>query len=82
MRPSGNLYGSPTYANKRLSQEDYIVFETGTCPDAIKLSYRAYEKIVNPRVEDLAIKARSHPASLTLQVEKIRVQSWCGPPPY
>jgi hypothetical protein len=34
-------------------------FEAGTYTDAIKLSYRAYEQIVKPRVEDLAIKV--HP---------------------
>src|SRR2546428_7827784 len=56
MPPFGNLYGLPTYVDKRLSQEDYIVFEAGTHSDAIKLSYRDYEKIVKPRVEELAVK--------------------------
>ena len=56
MPPFGNLYGVPTYVDKSLTQEDYIVFEAGTHTDAIKLSYRDYEKIVKPRVEDLAIK--------------------------
>jgi Ala-tRNA(Pro) deacylase len=56
MPPFGNLYGLPTYVDKSLSQEEYIVFEAGTHTDAIKLSYRDYEKIVKPRVEDLAIK--------------------------
>ncbi len=56
MPPFGNLYGVPTYVDKSLTQEDYIVFEAGTRTDAIKLSYRDYEKIVKPRVEDLAIK--------------------------
>jgi len=39
-----------------LAQEDYIVFEAGTHTDAIKVSYDDYEKIVKPRVEDLAVK--------------------------
>lgn len=56
MPPFGNLYGLPTYVDKSLPQEDYIVFEAGTHSDAIKLSYRDYEKIVKPRVEDLASK--------------------------
>jgi Ala-tRNA(Pro) deacylase len=55
----GNLYGLPTCVDKRLTQEDCIVFEAGTHTDAIKLSDRAYEQIVKPRVEDLAIKV--HP---------------------
>jgi len=56
MPPFGNLYGLPTYVDKSLAAQDYIVFEAGTHSDAIKLSYRDYEKIVKPHVEDLAIK--------------------------
>ena len=55
MPPFGNLYGLPTYVDKNLAAQDYIVFEAGTHSDAIKLSYRDYEKIVKPQVEDLAI---------------------------
>jgi Ala-tRNA(Pro) deacylase len=56
MPPFGNLYGLPTYVDSHLAQQDYIVFEAGTHTDAIKMSYRDYEKIVKPQVEDLAIK--------------------------
>jgi len=56
MPPFGNLYGLPTYVDKSLAQQDYIVLEAGTHTDAIKMSYRDYEKIVKPKVEDLAIK--------------------------
>lgn len=56
MPPFGNLYGLPTYLDKSLAAQDYIVFEAGTHSDAIKLSYRDYEKIVKPQVEDLAVK--------------------------
>src|SRR5881409_3569030 len=58
MPPFGNLYGLPTYVDKRLSEQDYIVFEAGTHTDAIKVSYRDYEKIVKPKVADLAAKLR------------------------
>ncbi len=58
MPPFGNLYGLPTYVDKSLATQDYIVFEAGTHSDAIKMSYRDYEKIVKPKVEDLAIKLR------------------------
>ena len=40
-------------------EQDYIVFEAGTHTDAIKMSYRDYEKIVKPEVHDLAIKLQS-----------------------
>jgi Ala-tRNA(Pro) deacylase len=56
MPPLGNLYGLPTYVDKHLSEQDYIVFEAGTHTDAIKMSYRDYEKIVKPEVKDLATK--------------------------
>jgi Ala-tRNA(Pro) deacylase len=56
MPPFGNLYGVPTYVDEHLADQDYIVFEAGTHTDAIKMRYRDYEKIVNPKVKDLAIK--------------------------
>ena len=56
MPPFGNLYGVPTYVDKSLAEEDYIVFEAGTHTEAIKLSYHDYEKIVKPQVADFAIK--------------------------
>ena len=56
MPPFGNLYDLPTYVDKSLAEQDYIVFEAGTHTDAIKMKYRDYEKIVKPKVNDLAIK--------------------------
>jgi Ala-tRNA(Pro) deacylase len=56
MPPFGNLYGVPTYVDKHLAEQEEIVFEAGTHTDAIKIAYRDYEKIVKPRVEDLAVK--------------------------
>lgn len=56
MPPFGNLYGLSTYVEKHLAEQEYIVFEAGTHTDAIKMSYRDYETIVKPTVEDLATK--------------------------
>lgn len=56
MPPFGNLYGLPTYVDKYLAEQDYIVFEAGTHTDAIKMSYTDYASIVKPTVGDLAIK--------------------------
>jgi len=56
MPPFGNLYELPTYVDEHLAEQDDIVFEAGTHTDAIKMSYRDYEKIVKPEVKDLAIK--------------------------
>src|SRR5206468_6745948 len=59
MPPFGNLYGLSTYVDKSLAEQDYIVFEAGTHTDAIKMSYRDYEKIVKPKVEDLGVKLQA-----------------------
>ena len=56
MPPFGNLYGLPTYVDRTLSEEDFIVFEAGTHTDSIKLSYLAYEQIARPQIADLAMK--------------------------
>jgi Ala-tRNA(Pro) deacylase len=56
MPPFGNIYGLLTFVDKHLAEQEYIVFEAGTHTDAIKMSYRDYEKIVKPKVKDLAIK--------------------------
>jgi len=56
MPPFGNLYDLPTYVDKHLADQDYVVFEAGTHTDAIRMSYSDFEKIVRPKVEDLAIK--------------------------
>jgi Ala-tRNA(Pro) deacylase len=56
MPPFGNLYGLPTYVDKNLAEQEYIVFEAGTHTDAIKISYRDYQKIAKPEVKELGIK--------------------------
>ena len=59
MPPFGNLYGLPTYVDRSLSKEDFIVFEAGTHTDAIKLKYKDYESAVDPFVEDFSMKIQS-----------------------
>jgi len=72
MRPFGNLYGLPTCVDKRLTQEDYIVFEAGTHTDAIKLNDRGYEqsRCIPSSEPEIAGK------------KKIGVQCGCGLPLY
>jgi Ala-tRNA(Pro) deacylase len=55
MPPFGILYGLPTYVDRRLTQEEYIVFEAGTHTDSIKLKYPDYEKIAKSQIADLAM---------------------------
>jgi Ala-tRNA(Pro) deacylase len=57
--PFGNLYGLPTFADTELSKNGYIVFPAGTPNDYIKLSYSAYDRIVQPQVGAFSVKIRS-----------------------
>ena len=59
MPPFGDLYGVPTYVDRKLTSEDYIVFEAGTHTDAIRLAYSDYERAAKPRVEEFAVKLQS-----------------------
>jgi Ala-tRNA(Pro) deacylase len=59
MPPFGDLYGVPTYVDKTLTEEDYIVFEAGTHTDAMKLSYSDYERAAKPKIGEFA--AKLHP---------------------
>jgi Ala-tRNA(Pro) deacylase len=59
MPPFGELYGVPTYVDRNLTKEDYIVFEAGTHTDAIRLAYSDYERTAKPRIEDFAVKLHS-----------------------
>jgi Ala-tRNA(Pro) deacylase len=59
MPPFGDLYGVPTYVDRKLASEDYIVFEAGTHTDAIRLASSDYERAAKPRVEEFAVKLQS-----------------------
>ena len=75
MPPFGNLYGLPTFVDKHLAEQDYIVFEAGTHTDAIKMSYRDYEKIVKPKVGRPRDQASPHERSLSLRMAARRFGS-------
>jgi Ala-tRNA(Pro) deacylase len=57
--PFGNLYGLPTFVDKALSKNDYIIFAAGTDSDHIKISYPNYERIVQPRIGSFSVKIDS-----------------------
>lgn len=52
MPPFGNLYGMLTYVAANLADEREIVFNAGTHTELIKMSYEAYERVVQPTVLD------------------------------
>jgi len=50
MPPFGNLYGMDVYAAESLAQNDEIAFNAGLHEEVIKLSFRDFERLVQPRV--------------------------------
>ena len=55
--PFGSLHDLTTWVDSRLTEDDYIVFETESHHDAVRISYADFEDLEQPRVADLA----SHP---------------------
>src|SRR6266699_4652129 len=50
MPPFGHLYGMEVYAAESLSQNDEIAFNAGTHTEVIKMGYKDFERLVNPKV--------------------------------
>ena len=54
MPPFGNLYGMVVYAAERLARDEEIVFNAGTHSELIRMTYKDFEKLVEPRVAKLS----------------------------
>ncbi len=52
--PFGNLYDLPVYLSADLVGRGRITFNAGTHEDAIQMSYRDYERLVEPLIVDLS----------------------------
>lgn len=50
MPPFGNLYGLPVYVEKRLAEDETIVFPVGTYTETMRLKYADFERLVHPQV--------------------------------
>ncbi len=50
MPPFGNLYGMEVHVSSQLSEDHEIAFNAGSHTEIIKLSYRDYARLVNPKV--------------------------------
>jgi Ala-tRNA(Pro) deacylase len=57
MAPFGTLYDLPVYADKTLSTNDEIVFNAGTHVDTIRMKYKDFETLVQPKIIDVATLA-------------------------
>jgi Ala-tRNA(Pro) deacylase len=56
MVPFGNLYHLPVYVDQSLSADEEIVFNAGTHVDTIKMKYRDFERLVQPKKINAAIR--------------------------
>jgi Ala-tRNA(Pro) deacylase len=50
MPPFGNLYGMEVYVAGALAENEEIAFNAGSHTEVIKLAYRDFERLVNPKV--------------------------------
>jgi len=53
--PFGNLYNLPTLVDTHLTTDEQILFQAGDHRHAICMSYADYERLVKPKVADLAV---------------------------
>jgi len=57
MPPFGNLYGMDVYVSKSLSEDEEIAFNAGSHTELIKLSYKDFERLVNPRIIEFSYQS-------------------------
>jgi len=50
MPPFGNLYGMDVYASAALANNADIAFNAGSHTEIIKLAYRDFERLVQPKI--------------------------------
>lgn len=50
----GNLYGLPVYVDISLTEDETIVFPVGTHTESIRVPYADFERLVQPKVVELA----------------------------
>lgn len=58
MPPFGNLYSITVYADKSLSENEEIAFNSCNHKEVIKMSYKEWEKLVKPKVIKFAEKTK------------------------
>lgn len=50
MPPFGSLYGMDTYVAARLAEDEFIAFNAGTHTELLRMRYRDFEQLVEPKV--------------------------------
>lgn len=55
MPPFGNLYGFDVYVDHALAEDDEIAFNAGSHTELIRMAYKDFEELVQPRVVAMTI---------------------------
>lgn len=56
MPPFGNLWDMEVFADSRLAEDDEIAFNAGSHMELVRLAYRDFERLVEPRVAHLSTR--------------------------
>jgi Ala-tRNA(Pro) deacylase len=56
MPPFGNLYGMDVYVSDTLAKDEEIAFNAGSHTELVKLSYRDFEHLVQPKVAKVSVR--------------------------
>ena len=56
--PFGNLYNMEVFASDKLMEDEEIAFNAGTHTELIKLTYKDFKRLVNPREMPISIQSR------------------------
>ncbi len=57
MPPFGNLYAMDVYVERSLAEDEEIAFNAGNHRELIKMAYRDFERLVKPKVLEIAMSA-------------------------
>jgi Ala-tRNA(Pro) deacylase len=60
MPPFGNLYGMDVWIEKSLTKDAEIIFNACSHKDLVKMAYKDFESLVNPKVGSFALKRSYH----------------------
>ena len=56
MPPFGNLYDMDVFAAESLAEEEEIAFNAGSHTELIRLAYKDFERLVEPKVVKFSFK--------------------------
>ncbi len=58
MPPFGNLYGMDVFVSRPLTEDQEIAFNAGSHYELIRLVFKDFERLVNPRIAEFSVTLR------------------------